>query len=354
VPTRNKILLVDDNPTNIAILEEILGEEYDLASTSTGEASLEIAPAFQPDLILLDIMMPGINGYETCRRIRANTTLRHTKIIMVSAKAMLSERLQGYEAGADDYITKPFEEDELLAKVRVYMRLKSVEEVHQLKSDLLTLLSHETRTPLNGILAPVQILLADKTMEDAERTMLLDMVQQSAKRLQCLLQKVVTLSTMKAKQWDFQYVSADLCAVVRHAVYTVAAHASERDVTIEQRLPDHATTRLDPEQMETVLKAILENAIRFSPLAGRVVVEVLCDDACCRVTVTDQGTGIDTDFLPHVFEEFAHTDIAHHTAGHGLSLAIAQQIVLAHNGTISAESIQGGGTTFTVRLPAVE
>jgi two-component system sensor histidine kinase/response regulator len=352
VPTRNKILIVDDNATNIAILEEILSEEYDLASASTGETSLEIASAFQPDLILLDIMMPGINGYETCRRIRANTTLHHTKIIMVSAKAMLSERLQGYEAGADDYITKPFEEDELLAKVRVYMRLKSVEEVHQLKSDLLTLLSHETRTPLNGILAPVQLLLADTTMEDAERTILLDMVQQSAKRLQSLLQKVVTLSTMKARQWDFQWVSADLCELVRHAVYAVAAYAAERDVTIEQRLPDNAITQLDPEQMETVLRVILENAVRFSPLAGRVVVGVACDDVCCCVTVTDQGTGIDADFLPHVFEEFAHTDMAHHTTGHGLSLAIARQIVLAHNGTISVESTKGAGTVFTVLLPA--
>jgi two-component system sensor histidine kinase/response regulator len=352
VPTQNKILLVDDNPTNIAILEEMLSEEYNLAAASTGEASLEIAPAFQPDLILLDIMMPGINGYETCRRIRAHTSLRHTKIIMVSAKAMLSERLQGYEAGADDYITKPFEEDELLAKVRVYMRLKSVEEVHQLKSDLLTLLRHETRTPLNGILAPVQMLLADKTMDDAERTMLLDMVQQSAKRLQGLLQKVITLSAMKARQWDFQCVPADLCAVARHAIYAVAAYASERDVTIEQRLPDHAITRLDPEQIETVLSAILENAVRSSPLAGHVVVEVLCDETCYRMTVTDQGAGIDADFLPHVFEEFAHTDIDHHTAGHGLSLAIARQIMLAHNGTISVESTKGAGTVFTVLLPA--
>jgi signal transduction histidine kinase len=104
--------------------------------------------------------------------------------------------------------------------------------------------------------------------------------------------------------------------------------------------------------METVFRAMLENAVRFSPLAGHIVVAALCDDACCRVTVTDYGTGIDADILPHVFEEFVHTDITHHTVGHGLSLAIARQIVLAHNGTIIAESTKGAGTTFTVRLPA--
>ena len=118
---QSRILLVDDNPTNLAILEEMLGDEYRWEAATSGEEALEIAPDFQPDLILLDVMMPGINGYETCRRIRANPALRNVKIVMVSAKALVSERLEGYDAGADDYLTKPFEEKELLAKVRVYL-----------------------------------------------------------------------------------------------------------------------------------------------------------------------------------------------------------------------------------------
>src|SRR2546425_9104352 len=127
-----RILIVDDHPTNIAVLEEILGEPYTLKTAACGEEALVMALDFQPALILLDIMMPGIGGYETCRRLRAHPTLRHAKIIMVSARALVSQRLQGYEAGADDYITKPFDGDELVAKVRVYPRLKSLEEVKQL------------------------------------------------------------------------------------------------------------------------------------------------------------------------------------------------------------------------------
>ena len=118
---QSRILLVDDNPTNLAILEEMLDDEYRWEAATSGEEALEIAPDFQPDLILLDVMMPGINGYETCRRIRANPALRNVKIVMVSAKALVSERLEGYDAGADDYLTKPFDEKELLAKVRVYL-----------------------------------------------------------------------------------------------------------------------------------------------------------------------------------------------------------------------------------------
>src|SRR5262249_4506566 len=175
-----RILIVDDHPTNIAILEEILGEHYTLKTATCGEEALAVALDFQPALVLLDIMMPGFGGYETCRQIRAHPSLRHIKIIMVSARALVAERLQGYEAGADDYITKPFDEEELVAKVRVHMRLSSLEEVEQFTSDVLTLLRHETRTPLNSMLAPLQMLRAEAEMATEERSMLLDMVYESA------------------------------------------------------------------------------------------------------------------------------------------------------------------------------
>ena len=128
--SRQRILIVDDNEVNLAILREVLAEDYELASATSGEECLEKAEEFLPELILLDIMMPGIDGYETCRRLRANPRLCHAKVLMVSARAMVSERLEGYNVGADDYITKPFNDDELLSKVRVYLRLKSVEEIN--------------------------------------------------------------------------------------------------------------------------------------------------------------------------------------------------------------------------------
>jgi len=116
---KKKILVVDDDPNNIVIVGELLGDDYDLKTATTGEEALEITLHFLPDIILLDIMMPGIDGYDVCRRLREHSTLQYAKIIMVSAKAMVSERLKGYEVGANDYLTKPFEEDELLEKVRV-------------------------------------------------------------------------------------------------------------------------------------------------------------------------------------------------------------------------------------------
>ncbi len=347
----NRILIVDDHPTNVAILEEILGDDYPLQTATCGEEALAIAPDFQPALILLDIMMPGMGGYETCRRLRAHPTLRHAKIIMVSAKALVSERLQGYEAGADDYITKPFDGDELVAKVRVYLRLKSLEEVAQLTSNVLTLLSHETRTPLNGILPPLQMLREEQDMAPEERQMWLDVAYESATSLHRLVEKVCTLSAMRADQWDFQYTRADLCAVIREAVGNVVTDAEAHAVTIIPELPTAAIIRMDPLQIHQVVTVLLENAMRFSAQGGRVVVRAMRANGHVCFTVTDQGTGIAPDALPRVFEVFVPIDIAHHTRGHGLSLAIARQIVRAHDGTIEVESTPGVETTFTVRLP---
>jgi DNA-binding response OmpR family regulator len=125
---KKRVLAVDDSVANLEIIEEILDDQYDLKTAATGEEALEIAVEFQPDVVLLDIMMSGMNGYEVCQQIRANPALRHTRIIMVSAKAMTSERIEGYEAGANVYIAKPFDGDELLAKIRREIRLAAVEQ----------------------------------------------------------------------------------------------------------------------------------------------------------------------------------------------------------------------------------
>jgi DNA-binding response OmpR family regulator len=129
VQEKSKILAVDDNSINLAIIEELLGGQYDLITVSTGTDALEAADEFRPDLILLDIMLEGMNGYEVCRQIRKNSSLRHTKIIIVSAKAMESERIEGYQAGADDYIIKPFDGEELFEKVCTHLAQRPVEAI---------------------------------------------------------------------------------------------------------------------------------------------------------------------------------------------------------------------------------
>ena len=121
---KKKILIVDDQPTNIEIYQELLEDKYELASVNSGQRCLEEINKFVPDMVLLDIMMPGIDGYETCRQLKADPQYKHTQIMLVSAKSSIESRLKGYEVGADDYVVRPFDHDEFIAKVEVHIRLK--------------------------------------------------------------------------------------------------------------------------------------------------------------------------------------------------------------------------------------
>ena len=348
---RNKILAVDDDTIDIMTIERLLGKHYDLRTAMTGQKALEIAADFRPDIIFLDNMMPDLDGGQVCRQIRADKALRHTKIIMLSGKSMVSERIEAYQAGADDYITKPFNEEELLAKIRVYLRLKSVEEMDQFKTDVLTLLSHEARTPLNNIIAPAEMLMSEDEMDDEEKKLLIEMVHSAADRLHRFFENVMLLSSLKSGKYQFNPEPADLCEVVHEAVCDVVTSATDRKIKIDEKFDTRPTVCIDQAAIRRVITSILDNAIRFSLSGARVNVQVTGDDESVCVSVTDRGQGIDPEYLPHVFDELSDPDIDHHSKGQGLSLAIARQIVMQHNGTISAESEKDSGTTFTVQLP---
>jgi signal transduction histidine kinase len=270
---------------------------------------------------------------------------------MVSAKALLTERMQGYEAGADDYVTKPFDRDELLAKVQVYLRLKSIEEMDRLKSGVLQWVCHETRTPLRGIIAPVEMLLDDHEMEYEERQHYLEMIHQSAIRLYNLFEKVIKLSELKSgkKVFVFEYGSLDI--VIQSAIKNVAEDALECQVRIKYEVLSESRLRLDKSQMKAALINVLQYAIRLSPIDSQIVVQLSEMENTLFLTITDEGEGLDPDLMPHLFDEFTSADTTLPTDGQGIALAIAQQIVLAHRGTIQVESTKGEGTTFCVLLP---
>lgn len=351
IPSR--ILAVDDSLLNLKVLEILLAD-YTLQTATSGAEALEIAPSFRPDVVLLDVMMPGIDGYATCRKIRDNPSLRHTKIIMVSAKSELNERLAGYEAGADDYITKPFDGDELLAKVRVYLKLKSVEEVEEVKNRTIEVLQHSNRTPLNNIISYAELLTCGCELDDDTRTESLEVILRNARRLHQLLEKGETLASMKSRQFFFEFTRGDVCDDIQQILAAFAARISDRSVTVQSHLPPSAPAFFDQVQMQFVIRALLDNAIRFSESGGIVNVELRQLDGQLVLTVADQGAGISHDLLPRVFEPFGNPESPLFNRGDGLSLSIAQQIAWAHDGDIWAESEPGCGATFSLRIPRAE
>lgn len=348
---KHKILAVDDNEVNLSIMEEILSETYQLRTAANGEQALAMAHEFQPDVILLDIMMEGIDGYEVCRKIKNDPKLAQTKIIMVSAKAMVSERLKGYETGADDYITKPFEEYELIAKLKVYTRLKFIEEIDQLKDSILTLLSHETRTPMNQILGMAGILCEQNKMPDDERQSYAQVLLDSAQNLCTLIDKVNCLIDIKAGRFKLSYQKCSLNHIIENALKKNKSSAQAQNIQLVQNIQQNTELECDSFEIAQIITAILDNAIRFSESGQKIQISAGIEGSDAFIKITDTGSGIPKEFLHRVFDEFTDSDFEHHSQGHGLSLAIAREIINMHSGSISVTSEPQKETTFTIHLP---
>jgi len=344
-----KILVVDDDPLNLEILEEILSENYTVMTAETGEDAIRLLPIFNPDLMLLDIMMPGINGYEVCRRVRSDQRYYLLKIILISGKSMLEERLEGYEVGADDYIVKPFVDEELEAKIQVFLRLKRSEEVDQIKGDLLRIFSHETRTPLNGILLSTELLRSDDSIgEDAKAY--IQVIEDSGRRLLEFVKKTTLLCDIKSGL-NLEKTSNSLNAYLAVALKAVQNEIMAKKLTIDyDETINDIILVADWRLLVKVFIYLLENAVKFSPKKGKVTVERIKLDTSCEISITDQGKGIEPEWMDKIFHEFAVRDVMHHQKGLGLSLAISKYIVEMHDGTIHAES-SPLKTRFIIRLP---
>jgi two-component system sensor histidine kinase/response regulator len=345
----NRILIVDDDPLNVAILEEVLEEGFTLATASSGVEALRVAAEFKPDLFLLDIMMPEMDGYETCRRLRQNPELRFVKIILISAKAMLSERLKGYEAGADDYVTKPFDHAELLAKVKVFLRLKSTEEVSQLKTDFLVLLSHETRTPLNHILAPAELLAMEGSMEFRERKNLSQMVISGAERLRSLFEEAMFFFSFKTGRVHMEYDSVDLSALAMEVIQHQAGSASRRGVRVDLQAPEQLVIRGDRASIRALLSAALTQAMASE--SREIALSLSAGETEADITVPFDWEGDDPALVREAFEVFQVRDLRHHGTQTNLELPMIREIAQRHGGSVFADLTGAGEKVLRVRLP---
>lgn len=349
---QKRILVVDDNPTNLFLFEELLNDEYELTMAESGETALAKLRDFDPDLVLLDIMMPGISGYDVCREIRRIDADSHRKIIMVSAKNTTTDRLDGYRAGADDYITKPFNEDELHAKLNVYLRLKSVEELDNYKTEIMSILCHETRTPLNGVIGPVEMLIEENEgMSAAERLEWLNVISASADRLLSFIEKSLLVSRIRGEGLELVPQTVPLIDLAESAVNKLTAAAAEAKVAIEIDDQEAGAVDVDPDHLSQVVESIVENAINHSEKGQTVTVTLHKSDSVESITVRDHGPGIAENRLEKIFEPFSRIGSRDYADGQCLSLHIAREIIQLHRGKIIVKSVLGDGATFTVRLP---
>jgi two-component system sensor histidine kinase/response regulator len=361
----DRILVVDDSADNSFLIQAILEEEdYKVDIADSGMAALAKIDEFPPDLILLDVMMPGMDGYEVTRRIRDNEKLPFIPILLITAYDQPSVA-KGLDTGADDFIRKPVEFDELLARVRSLLRLKhSVDErdhIARQREDFVSRLAHDLRTPLVAADRMMSLFRQgalgelSPDMNDAIATM--------ARSNQNLLQMVNTLLEvyrLEAGRKSFSFAPIDLRDLVKEVTQELAPLAADKNIDLKLEAPQveplEAQVLGDRLELHRVLTNLVGNAIKFTD-SGYISVSLTATPATSAgapgwvvIKVTDTGTGISVDDQTMLFERFRQGH--HRRSGSGLGLYLSRRIIETHKGTVDLESELGKGSTFTVRLPA--
>jgi two-component system sensor histidine kinase/response regulator len=352
---KKKILVVDDNPTNNEIVQEILEDDYDLKIAITGEEALKIASDFRPDLVLLDIKLPGMNGYDVCRKLRASSNLMYTKIIMVSAKKMTSERLDGYKAGSDDYITKPFDEDEFRAKINVYLRLKHIEEIDQLRRDFITKVTHEMRTPMNVVKCFISNALEEVYGKiKPELRQQLEIANCNIDRLGRIITNFFEMSRIEAGKVGLRITRFDIQDMVLEVVDELRPKADSRQIKIlTEPLSEKLHVIADREKLAVTLTHLIENAIKFIQEGGSINVRVNSRNGKTGIDVEDDGPGIPKNDTERIFERFVQVEkqVGPGEHGTGLGLAVAKGLINLHGGRIWVQNKPNGGSVFSFEIP---
>ena len=361
----DRILVVDDSPDNVFLIQAILEEEgYKILTAADGRTALAKVQESPPDLVLLDVMMPGMDGFEVTKHLRDNTALPFIPILLITAYDHLSVA-KGLDTGADDFIRKPVEVDELLARVRSLLRLKhSIDERDQIarqREDFVSRLTHDLRTPL--IAADRMLDLMQKgalgelspTMNEALETM-----SRSNKNLLAMANTLLEVYRYEAGRKNLNFSPIDLLELVGEVVKELSPLAAEKNLSLNLEIAKKAdlstniTTIVPGDRLELhrVFTNLIGNAIKFTD-SGYINVSLsntnIGGSPQVTITVEDTGPGISPEDQASLFERFRQGKHKH--SGSGLGLHLSRRIAEAHQGTIKVKSELGKGSQFIVYLP---
>ncbi|MEO5354370.1 MAG: response regulator [Magnetococcus sp. XQGC-1] len=357
------VLIVDDVPGNLKVLAALLGSDYQVVVAISGQEALRLVAAAPPDIIILDIIMPKMDGYAVCAQLQAQQATREIPIIFITVKSDPEDETRGLALGAVDFITKPFSPSVVLARVKTHLALREARQqamqAAQAKSLFLAHMSHEIRTPLNGIVGFAD-LLANRHLDDKSRQFL-TIIQRSAQHLLAVTNDILDFTRIEADRVSLENIPFNLEQLLAETVELFALAAQEKGITLAW----HAAADLpgaidgDPSRLRQVLYNLLANAIKFTR-QGRVDLEVSRLEApppsiLLQFAVRDTGIGIAAAAMERLFQPFMQADASttRRFGGTGLGLAICARLVQRMQGEITVQSEPGVGSCFQFTLPSL-
>ncbi|HUR25401.1 MAG TPA: ATP-binding protein [Candidatus Thermoplasmatota archaeon] len=365
-----RILVVEDNPDMASYIKGILTPLWTVEVAPDGLAALDTIRTNPPDLVLADVMMPRMDGLQLVQAIRANPAMAALPIILLSARASEEASVGGLEAGADDYLAKPFTTRSLVARVRVHLELarmrreraeqqeqlqqmQRLKEMTRFKTQFINTAAHELVTPLTPLRIAARMIA--KKNNDPAQAKNMALLTRNLDRLQRLVQDLLDASKLDAAKVAIKKSDVDISRTVSDVVELFKEVAQESGVGLQVRLDPHLLVQADPDRMFQIIQNLVSNAIKYSTAGGSVTVETRRGlEGGVQLEVRDTGIGIDPDFLPHMFTPFSRSHLKSDPiqAGTGLGLYITKGLVELHGATIHCRSEgPGKGTSFTVDFP---
>jgi len=355
------ILVVDDIPDNIEVLRGALLSDYTVVAALNGEKALQLVRGeHRPDIILLDIMMPGMDGYEVCRQLKSDPDTSQIPVIFVTAKTEVEDEKLGFELGAVDYITKPVSPPIVQARVctqlALYNQNRELAQLNQEKNRFLGMAAHDLRNPLTALVGYTELLLKGflGELNDKQKDCLND-ITQSSQTMRNLMDDLLDVTKIESGTLELNHDDTDIRSLVLRILSLFEPQAVNKNITIKCAIDDDIpeNIKLDLNKIEQVINNLISNAIKYSPAETQVDVHVYTENNRLFTEVKDQGVGIPQDELGNIFKPFQITS-SRTTAGEkstGLGLAIVHRIVSGHGGEIKVSSEARKGTTFLVELP---
>lgn len=365
----SRILIADDDRLNIRILAGILKREgYVIGDADSGERALEVYPEFQPQLVLMDVMMPGIDGFETCRRLKSAYGDKCAPVIFITAKNDTDDVVAGLAAGGVDYLPKPFNAKEVLARIRTHLQnqllvaeqqrlVEQLSRANAAKNRFLGMAAHDLRNPLASIRG-LSDFLRDGMLGPMtpKQTDLVTTIRDASQQMLEMVNDLLDVATIEAGELKLVLTEVDLVELSAKSVALANIEAAKKKTRIElQTTLPQLTLQADPAKMRQVIDNLLSNAVKYSPPGSTVTIAVDRDAArgTCGFCVRDEGPGIPANERDKLFKDFGRLSVLP-TGGEkstGLGLAICRKIVEAHKGTVEAQNLPNRGCEFRVILP---
>lgn len=391
LPNNASVLIVDDTIYNIQLLSLMLVKQgYQVDQANNGTEALDKVHQKLPDIILLDIRMPDINGYEVCKILKANPVTKDIPIIFISSVEEPSEKVEAFSVGGVDYISKPFQLIEVLARIETHLRLCSLQkmlqeqneqlqlsasllsrslmqerELSQMKSDFISVVSHEFRTPLTTIQSASELLEHYEWTKE-EQVEQLHQIQSEVKHMTALMEDVLFLSRANANKSKINLTEFDILAFCSqllrqiqrtfgqkyelHSYFLNQVNGESIDNFHLQRDLSFLTVKMDEKLLRQILTNLITNAIKYSPENTRVDFKITANQESVAFVISDRGIGIPDEDLEHLFSAFHRGKNVGILPGTGLGLSIVKNCLDIHNGSISVSSNLDIGTEFTVVL----